>query len=133
VAKKAIGAKNEQELIDSIKADPTVKATIQSSIADNWFSIVEVGGGIPAAAQRAVEMQKAGPIWNNPAFIITILLLIPVYMFFASVLNIIPGVSWDDNVRMLVAGVVSNILSGAMGFWLGSSFGSQRKDSLFSK
>lgn len=134
VAKKAIGAVNEQDLIAKVQSDPTNKAPIKEAIEANWFTIIEVGGGIPAAATRAVEMQKAGPLYSNPAFVITCLLLVPVYAFFASVLGVLPGtVTWDDNVRMLVAGVISNVISGSMGFWLGSSFGSQKKTDVLTK
>lgn len=129
-AKDSIGAVNTQDLVSKIEADPTTKSAITDAIA----TLVEVGGGIPAAATRAVEMQKTGPLYSNPAFVITCLLLVPVYAFFASVLGVLPGtVTWDDNVRMLVAGVISNVISGAMGFWLGSSFGSQKKTDVLAK
>ena len=117
---------NTQDLVTKIDTDPSTHAAIIDSIG----TLVEVGGGIPAAATRAVEMQKAGPLYSNPAFIITILLFIPVYMVIASILGLVGTVVWDDNVRMLTVGIISNVISGAMGFWLGSSFGSQKKNDL---
>lgn len=125
-AKDSIKAVNTQDLVTKIDTDPST----HSAIIDSIGTLVEVGGGIPAAATRAVEMQKAGPLYSNPAFIITILLFIPVYAVIASILGILGTVVWDDNVRMLTVGIISNVISGAMGFWLGSSFGSQKKNDL---
>lgn len=125
-AKDSIKAVNTQDLVAKIDTDPSTHAAIIDSIG----TLVEVGGGIPAAATRAVEMQKAGPLYSNPAFIITLLLFIPVYMVIASILGLVGTVVWDDNVRMLTVGIISNVISGAMGFWLGSSFGSQKKNDL---
>ena len=86
----------------------------------------------PAAATRAVGNAKAGPLYSNPAFIISDSV---VYSGLRSQLSPLSLVSlgtvvWDDNVRMLTVGVSSgNVISGAMGYWLGSSFGTptQRK------
>lgn len=130
IAKDAIGANNEQDLITKLKEDPQAANIVEKSIQDNWFGIVEVGGGIEAARTAALEMTKAGvPLWGNPAFIVSMVLLLPVYAVIASVIGLFPGtVEWDDNVKMLVVGLISNVVSGTMGFWLGSSFGSQKKD-----
>ena len=101
---------------------------------DNWFGIVEVGGGIEAAREANVEMTKAGvPLWGNPAFIVSMVLLVPVYAVIASVIGLLGPIQWDDNVKMLVVGLISNVVSGTMGFWLGSSFGSQKKSDSFVK
>lgn len=129
IAKDAIGATNEQDLITKLKEDPQAANIVEKSIQDNWFGIVEVGGGIEAAREVNVEMTKAGvPLWGNPAFIVSMVLLVPVYAVIASVIGLLGPIQWDDNVKMLVVGLISNVVSGTMGFWLGSSFGSQKKD-----
>ena len=130
VAKKAIGAANEQELIDKIHSDPSVRPQISEAIEANWFTIIEVGGGIPAARSAAVEMQKAGNLLQNPAMWITVLLLVPAYAVIGSTIGFWGNATWDQNSLMLVLGFVGSILSGAMGYWLGSSFGSQKKNDL---
>lgn len=124
-AKTAVDAYNTQDLVQKINSDPASHSVIQNALGD----LVEVGGGIPEARKATVEMQKAGPLWGNPAFIISLLLLVPVYAVIGSVLGMFgidPNI-WDDNVRMLVVGLISNVTSGIMGFFLGSSFGSQKK------
>lgn len=138
IAKDAIGAANEQDLITKLKEDPQAANVVEKAVQDNWFGIVEVGGGIVEARKAALEMTKAEvSLWKNPAFIISMVLLLPVYAVIGSVIGLFGEANtilWDDNVRMLVVGIISNVVSGTMGFWLGSSFGSQKKtDSLTSK
>lgn len=133
IAKDAIGAANEQDLITKLKDDPQAANVVEKAVQDNWFGIVEVGGGIVEARKAALEMTKAEvPLWKNPAFIISMVLLLPVYAVIGSVIGLY-GVQWDDNVKMLVVGIISNVVSGTMGFWLGSSFGSQKKSDSFIK
>jgi len=133
IAKDAIGAANEQDLITKLKEDPQAANVVEKAVQDNWFGIVEVGGGIVEARKAALEMTKAEvPLWKNPAFIVSMVLLLPVYAVIGSVIGLY-GVQWDDNVKMLVVGIISNVLSGTMGFWLGSSFGSQKKTDAFTK
>ena len=138
IAKDAVGAANEQDLITKLKEDPQAALVVEKAVQDNWFGIVEVGGGIVEARKAAIEMTKQDtPLWKNPAFIISMVLLVPVYAVIGSVIGFFGEANtilWDDNVRMLVVGLISNVVSGTMGFWLGSSFGSQKKtDSLNSK
>jgi muramidase (phage lysozyme) len=137
IAKDAIGAANEQDLITKLKEDPQAANVVEKAVQDNWFGIVEVGGGIVEARKAALEMTKAEvSLWKNPAFIISFMLLIPVYAVIGSVIGFFGDTSvmlWDDNVRMLVVGIISNVVSGTMGFWLGSSFGSQKKSDSFVK
>ena len=138
IAKDAVGAANEQDLITKLKEDPQAANVVEKAVQDNWFGIVEVGGGIVEARKAAIEMTKQDtPLWKNPAFIISMVLLVPVYAVIGSVIGFFGETNtilWDDNVRMLVVGLISNVVSGTMGFWLGSSFGSQKKtDSLNSK
>lgn len=133
IAKDAIGAANEQDLITKLKEDPQAANVVEKAVQDNWFGIVEVGGGIVEARKAALEMTKAEvPLWKNPAFIVSMVLLLPVYAVIGSVIGLY-GVQWDDNVKMLVVGIISNVVSGTMGFWLGSSFGSQKKSDSFIK
>lgn len=133
IAKDAIGAANEQDLITRLKEDPQAANVVEKAVQDNWFGIVEVGGGIVEARKAALEMTKAEvPLWKNPAFIVSMVLLLPVYAVIGSVIGLY-GVQWDDNVKMLVVGIISNVVSGTMGFWLGSSFGSQKKSDAFTK
>jgi hypothetical protein len=68
LAKDAIGAVNEQEVIEKIKTDPSAVAVIDKAMKDNWLEITEVGGGIKEARAFAVEMTGTGPLWRQIGF-----------------------------------------------------------------
>lgn len=128
IAKSTIGAVNEQDLVTKLKEEPDAANKVEKAVQENWFGIVEIGGGIPEARKASLEMTKAGvSFWSSPAFVISLLLIVPVYAVIASVLGLIGTTDWDQNVKMLIVGLISNVVSGVMGFWLGSSFGSQKK------
>lgn len=69
-AKEAIGARNEQELMETIKADPEAAASVRAAIEAQWFRLEEVGGSISAAREaNAAYLQPNAPdFWLNPAF-----------------------------------------------------------------
>ena len=100
---------------------------------DNWFQIVEAGGGgIKGAAERAQAMAEGNaPMYKNPAFVVTMMLMPLVY-------TVVGAVLWKENIPqdllvMTVTAVISGVLSGIMGFWLGTSFGSSKKTDLLAR
>ena len=132
-AKKAVGARNEQELISDIQSSPEAVKTVAKAIEENWFQIQEAGGGgIKGASERAVAMSESNqPMYKNPAFVVTLLLMPLVYVVVGAVL-------WKENIPqdllvMTVTAVISGVLSGIMGFWLGTSFGSSKKTDILAK
>jgi len=125
VAKSAIGARNEQELVTMLDDDPSAAKAVREAVVAAWGQIDEVGGGIAAAR----EANAAGSVLDpkrNLALWITLAILPLVYMVVAAVLW---GTGWSQEVKaMVVASVVSGVLGAITGYWLGSSFGSARKD-----
>ena len=133
VAKDALGARNEQELIDEVRGSPEAVKTVSKAIEDQWFQIVEAGGGgIKGASERAVAMAESNqPMYKNPAFVVTLMLMPLVYVVVGAVL-------WKENIPqdllvMTVTAVISGVLSGIMGFWLGTSFGSAKKTDILAR
>ena len=127
IAKEAVGAKNEQELIDDIKANPETVKAVEKAIQDNWFQIQEAGGGgIVGAAQRSLMLQDSpAPLYKNGAFIITMLLMPLVYV---TVYAVYWGADMPPDLKtMTVTAIVTGVLAGIMGYWMGTSFGSGRK------
>ena len=125
VAKDALGARNEQELVHLLEAAPDAPAAVREAVLAEWGRIDEVGGGI-AAAREANERGSALEPKRNLALWVTAALLPLVYMTVGAVLF---GEGWDNDVRaMVVASVVSGILGAVTGYWLGTSFSSARKD-----
>jgi len=125
IAKEAVGAKNEQELVEVIKSDPVAVQTVRDAIEANWGRIDEMGGGIQAARDANIAGATIPPK-RNMALWVTLLLLPLVYGTVGAVLF---GPNWSDDVRaMVVSSVVTGVLGGIMGYWLGTSFSSARKD-----
>lgn len=138
VARDALGVPNEQAAVEAIQRDPAAAATVKAAIEKEWFSITEVGGGIVEARRAnlaASTVIDAGgrttiqPFHKQPAFWITILLLVPVYFVVFMTLQPWWNNTFSDEVKLVVVtAIISGVLSAITGFWLGSSFGSQRKD-----
>lgn len=130
-AKEAIGARNEQELLEVIKADPAAAAAVRSAIESQWFKLEEVGGGITAAREaNAVYLQPNAPgFWLNPAFWVSLAFLMMPLMIIVDMLFAHPD-SYDDTLRTQIITAVLALLGIVGAYWLGTSFSSQRKTEL---
>lgn len=133
VAKAALGAKNEQEVIDQIQTDPAAVNAVKTAVEASWYTITEAGGGGIEGARKAAREASEGSesLLRNPAYLITIALLPLVY-------GVVIAVMWldkipSDLVIMTVTAVVSGVLNGVMGYWLGTSMSSAKKDSMLRK
>jgi len=126
VATDAIGAKNAQEAAEIIAADPKAADQARQAVQEQWLSITEVGGGISAARQANAAGQP--PPGRNVALWVTAALLPLVYMTVGAVVF---ADGWPAEVRaMVVAAVVTGVLGGVTGYWLGTSASSARKTEL---
>lgn len=122
VAVTAVSGGNVQDALEKIAADPAVADKARGAVADQFGHLIEVGGGIAAARQAS----GTGPVWATGAFLVTVLLMPLIYMTVGAVLF---NDGWSTEIRAaVVAAVVSGALAALTGFWLGSSFSSQRKD-----
>lgn len=130
-AKDAIGARNEQELVEMIKADPAAAAAVRGAIETQWFKLEEVGGGIAGAREaNAVYMQPGAPgFWQNPAFWVSALLLLPLYGLVVDVLFVHPD-NYSGELRVQIVTALLAVIAMVGAYWLGTSFSSQRKTEL---
>jgi hypothetical protein len=125
VAKQAVGATNEQALVETIKTNPEAAQTVRDAIDENWWKIDEVGGGVQAAREANFEHSVIEPK-RNMALWITVMLLPLVYITVCAVLF---TDDWTSETRaMVVAAVISGVLGAITGYWLGTSFSSSKKD-----
>ena len=134
VAKEALGAKNEQEAAEMVEADPAAAQTLREAVKAQWFEIVEAGsGGIDGARKADVAfVANGGPVWQSPAFLISLVLLAMPIMLLVDVFYVHADNYQDELRTQIVTGVLMTI--GIVGgYWLGSSFGSQRKTELSGK
>lgn len=124
-AKNAIGAKNEQELIEVLKADPAAAQQVREAVQAVWYQIDT--SGIPAARQAAQAYVQPGQgFWYNPALWISGILLLMPFMMLVDVFFVHPD-GYDSNLRTQVVTGVLMVISMVGAFWLGSSISSARK------
>lgn len=126
------GAANLQGAVEAMSADQAVKAAVQAAVVSHpdVIGFMEVGGGVPAARAAATTMQNSDrPFWFNPAFWVSMILLVFPMMLCVDAFFIHPA-NYAENLRtQIVTGVLAVIMI-VGGFWLGTSFGSQRKTEL---
>lgn len=126
-AKAATGALNEQELIERLRADPAAAQLVQEAVKSVWYQIAVDHSGIEGARAANRESGAVRP-WLNPALWITAALLPLVYLTTWVVLT---RPEFTSEVKsMVVASIVSGLLSAVAGYWLGTSFSSSRKTEL---
>lgn len=131
IAKEAVGAVNEQELVQELQRNPESVKAAKEAVEAHWYEIVEAGGGGIAGARQYATDSSDKPMYTNPSFIVSMLLLPLVYMTVSAVLF---GENWNDDIRiMVVTAVISGVLGAITGFWLGTSFGSFRKTDMMKK
>ena len=130
-AKEAIGARNEQELLETLRADPNAAAAVRQAIEAVWFKVDEVGGGIQAAreANEKYATPGAAGFWLNPAFWLSMVMLVMPFMLLVDVFFVHSN-AYDGNLRVQIVTGVLMVISIVGGYWLGTSFSSQRKTEL---
>lgn len=144
VAKEAIGAANEQDLVEKLANDPAAAETAKAAIQANWWRIDEVGGGVAAARTANAEYGRVTKVtrsadgttttstmsqdfWHVPAFWITFLLLIMPFMLLTDVFYVHPD-AYDGNLRVQIVTAVLMVISIIGGYWLGTSFSGAKKN-----
>lgn len=127
-AKGAVGAVNEQDLVEKIRTgDPVVLAKVEEGVKSVYYDLEVKLDGVVAA--RAAFAQPTTPFYKMAAFWVTILLMIPIYFVTWEVMKDLSPTNHDLRL-MVVTAFVSGALFAIIGFWLGTSISSQRKTEL---
>ena len=129
IVQDATGAKNIQEAVESIQADPEALQGATQAIQAEWFSLVPAdGGGIAGARQADIQaVEKMGGFWRSPSFAALLLLVPLVYMVAGSISGLWGYAGWSDDVRASIAtAIVSLVIGGAVGFYWGSTTGAKK-------
>lgn len=126
VVQTATRTTNAQAAVEAVRDDLTMRAAATEALdRENWFAPTEAGGGgIAGARDFNVALIDSQP-WRMPALWVTVMFMLPFYSVIAAVL-FMPG--WSAEIRIQVVTAVLSIAGIIAAFWLGSSFGSQRKD-----
>lgn len=134
VVKEAVGAKNEQETVDIVRNDPTLAKVADDAVKANAYEIAGVDLSGVREARKHDQARASEPVgfWRtSPAFWITCLLLPLLYYTVHTILtgSVAEGFSGEFKASVGSA-VISGILGGAVGFWLGASFTTSRSRGL---
>lgn len=123
IAQDAVGARNAQEAVETIKADPIAAQAAQAAVESRWLELTEAGGdGIAGARKADAATQVTGDMKHSPSFWIAAMLLPIVYMLVASLIGILGTVTWSDEIRASLAGsLVSLIIGGMAGYFWGQT------------
>lgn len=138
VAKDALKASNEQDVIERLRDDPAAVAAVRKAVQERWFEITEAGGGGIDGARKFIAAAAAAPggerVWR--------ILEVVTYaaLGFLVLANIIGSAAWGvsmwrsagvESATQFLSQVITADIGAAMialGFWLGSSYGSRQKD-----
>lgn len=120
-AKQAVGASNEQALVETLKNDPEAAAKVRAAVDANWAMITDASGAPEARKADAEFVARGEPVYKSPSFMISIALLPVLYMVVGAVVGLF-GQPFSDDVRSAIAnGVVGLILGGISGYYWGST------------
>lgn len=121
------GAPNAQAAVDAVRSSPEVRAQVTQRLeAEGWFEITEAGGGGIEGARAYSTAMKGEDVRHIPAFWITIALL---PLLYGTVWIVLTGSSeaFSGELRAAIASsVVTGILGGVIGYWLGLKFSAPR-------
>lgn len=124
IAQAAVGARNAQDLTETLAADPSAAVAAQAAVAARWLDLTEAGGGgIEGARQADAAARAGGPgaVLSSPSMWALVALLPMAYLTVVSVMFNLGG-GWPSDVRAALAtGVVTLIVGGAAGYYWGST------------
>lgn len=120
IAKEAINATNEQDVVEQLKSSPAAVAAVQAAVEERWFELSEAGGGgIEGARQADAKIASTGDLLKSPSFYIAVLLLPLVYLIVGAVVGLW-GAPFSDDVRSAIAnGIVGMIIGAVIGYYFG--------------
>lgn len=124
----ATGSLNLQEATEKITSDDAARAAASAAVLaqPEIAKFFEVGGGVESARKAANDPNQI-PVYRNPAVIVAFALLPLVYLVVYAV--VFGQGYWSDEMRsVVVTAVVTGLLGSISGYFLGSSYGSARKD-----
>jgi lysozyme len=131
ILKDSTGEPTVEGGVVAVKEDPAAAQQFRTAVQEWWYELQEAGGGgIAGAREYNLKVIESGvPLYKQPAFVVSVLLLVPVYAMLADVF-FIHSEAYSEALRtQIVTAVIA--LTGIVGaFWLGSSASSRTKDEI---
>lgn len=129
----AAGAKSGQEAVEVIRSSPEVRAQVTERLqSEGWFETTEAGGGGIEGARAFSKnaIAKGDEFWRMGVFWVTLALLPLLYGTVYLVL-VGPPEAFSGELRAAIASsVVTGVLGGVIGFWLGLKFSAPKADAI---
>lgn len=121
---------NLQEAAEKIQNDPQALQQAKEAVADVAYQLSEAGGGGIKGARDAAQAAEGD--WRKLVFnqaTLAIVALLPLVYFV--VYHVITKDSFSQEIKAsVVSAIISGVLFAIVGYCLGSSYGSQRKDNM---
>ena len=138
IAKDTLGAVNEQQVIQKLEADPTAIVPIKAKVQEQWYDIVVReggGGGIEGARDFLMAAGRDNPVVWQIIKVVTyaalgFLVLANILAMAAWTVGVFRNAQIESATQLLTQVITADIGAAltAFGFWLGSSWGSRKKD-----
>jgi len=128
VVQAATNTQNAQAAVEAVQNDPAAREAARQALeANNWFDVTEAGGGGLEGA-RTFAKSVGDDFWRMGVFWITVLLL---PLLYGTVYLVLTGSTeqFSGELRAAIASsVVTGVLGGVIGFWLGLKFSAPRQE-----
>lgn len=116
------------EAVSKLETDPQAASAANAAVAEVWPSLFEAGGGGIDGARKAAAAGDGD--WKK-VFIsvpMTVIVMLMPLVYFV-VYHVIVGKDWSVEIKAsVVSAIISGVLFAIVGFALGTSYGSQKKD-----
>lgn len=124
-----IPAANAQAVAEAVGSNQAAKEVVRQAVISSFYELTESGGGgIDGARKSNTEMIAAGiNALRSPAFILSCCLLVFPMLLCVDVFFVHPD-AYSGEIRTQIVTGILLCISMVGAFWLGSSFGSARKD-----
>ncbi len=133
VVQAATNTQNAQAAVEAVQNDPVAREAARAALqADHWFDMTEAGGGGIEGARAFSKgaVARGDEFWRMGVFWITLALL---PLLYGTVYLVLTGSSeqFSGELRAAIASsVVTGVLGGVIGFWLGLKFSAPRQEAI---
>ncbi len=123
IVKSATGTTSIEAALTKVTTEPTARQAANDAVQSAFYTLSEAGGGgLEGARDYNLKAAQAGVvIWNQPAFIISLLLLLFPLLLVIDVFFVHPTLYTGELRTQIITGVLV-VIGMIGGFWLGSSF-----------
>jgi putative chitinase len=124
--KTAIGAVNEQQLVEKLATEPQAVQQAADAVQEIWWQID--GSGIPAAREADTKFAASGAqVWRSPSFLFTVMMMPLIYFIVGGVLGMWGKLALSEAVvGNILTGLITAIAFGGSGYYYGAMTSSNK-------